>query len=1356
MAKHFFFQLPDDVLFFDIETGGIDTVKSSILSLTYGKSAKDIRSVYSEPVVGSYVSDWAKAHVLAQIEREATKYTDERELIQGFTNYLTKMPAGSTLAGWNIGYMATAQKGYIPGFDIPALMQRAGQYGLAGELGAAIERHQVRDIGREFLASVAIPIHKYMSVIPEEEIAKHMDPQIWHQIRPYAAEAARLRAEGMSIPGIARQLQGWGVAGWKQEQAVELLLGRKAVGAHLSEQDVLHMMDMASAKMEKLEGEGLKTFVQSWERGTLRQRLVKAAQSAAKRGEAIPWAEIEERAGRFGGGFVQEVRGAIEAERRFFIESGATWTAQEGKALRKIGWGRVGETLGKLGWGKAVLAGVGAVAAGAWLTGAGRLFMDEDVQVERARRGQIVDLAGQTPDSEFLWGKAINAAGKSEVKTDFGSPWQGPVVSGAISDRLAKLPSSLMGQPIDPSILLMRAGVIEDKEARARMRKELRKREKESQVGMGEFTAADFVDRDIQTIEGINQKLRNLKVVQLSNFIVNVEDADTLILRRPGISSWFKSLFGHGEISIRLAGIDAPETVAHDADPLGPLRIWQDQPAGEKATRALRKIFEQNGENLSLVVSTGRKTYGRYLGAIVDEQDRNINVELARQGWVSALPFGKAEEDLVRREETAAAEAEAQAAKAGIWQYARYQALRNANEAIGRPITHNVLSRIDKLAENLNLGAYVSFLQSLGSEQRDLTWHEARRARRMGRALRKTHGDPSVRLATGRRRDHNTVEGLPHQGIGPEIRRRMTPFGSPVDMAKLLEAPLVEKILGAGSREASEAAVSQILKTAAGKEAQVEVGGVKALLLKELGSGKTGTATMAWVPGKGEAVLKSLRSSEQIALPAEILKPGMDPRAAMATLPFGSELPTALGIHKAAIGSGDMAAYLAKREASLMHEAAKEYGSLVPKVYSQEGRNILMEYAGKPMEAMVEGQIPKDAAVLKAAQKNVSAFLEHSWTKGNVVYMDPHSGNVAFKKVGDEVQVKMIDWGGAFFRHEMRSPALSPGVLKTTIARRTHVYEKGLAELPTQVVKGRQFLQELRQYEAGASQSVASNNRPYIEGFPHGGMAEGLRHELTPFGGPINWLKNLFGGNKRMVGSMLKKAAERKEVAVIPKELKGLVPKGLMEGPGSFVPRSDLKPLIESIQLEGAKRGLKAGSVEEKALNEVFQKLAAGPAEGSIFINPAYIQKAGRFNAQRAESLLRQTLAHEGEHLMLRSTGNLGKASVAFRDMTGGYGKFVKEYMQTSSFYRGQKDKWAEEYLAHARGALAVGMTKSEKRMYADALRFMTKHGLPTVGNTSNISKTLKLEMAESQRRAMQEVFQASKFGAKGHRLQKR
>ena len=125
-----------------------------------------------------------------------------------------------------------------------------------------------------------------------------------------------------------------------------------------------------------------------------------------------------------------------------------------------------------------------------------------------------------------------------------------------------------------------------------------------------------------------------------SGRLVVVIDGDTFTVATPS-----------GEVAVRILGIDAPEF-----DDVG------QRPLAEQAREALRTVIGDGP--LRLVADAEPADVGGRLLRHVYRADRLLAADLARQGWVRALPIPP---NLAERESIDRAVAEARAAARGIW-----------------------------------------------------------------------------------------------------------------------------------------------------------------------------------------------------------------------------------------------------------------------------------------------------------------------------------------------------------------------------------------------------------------------------------------------------------------------------------------------------------------------------------------------------------------------------------------------------------------------------------------------------------------------------------------------------------------
>jgi endonuclease YncB( thermonuclease family) len=309
------------------------------------------------------------------------------------------------------------------------------------------------------------------------------------------------------------------------------------------------------------------------------------------------------------------------------------------------------------------------------------------------------------------------------------------------------------GVRVDPTVMDFRREVLQNSDKRAAFEEELGEKQRAALAKLGRFERSELHDVNLSEFKETALEASNMREINLKNFEVEVEDADTLLLHRKGLFNMFDN-----PISIRLSGIDAPETAGHEGDPLEQMgaRIDQAQPYGQEAKAELERMMEES-ENLQLLVSSEPQTYGRYTGVVFGEtggadfddinswgdfgksEQVNFNMELIRRGAVASLPFGSQQSDMISRHRAAEAEEEAADHNVGMWQYTRYKASRHMSELLKNSITFNTFTQRQKLADNLDLATYASYLQGMGSTRRDLKRADTDLLKNIGGTLRR-HG----------------------------------------------------------------------------------------------------------------------------------------------------------------------------------------------------------------------------------------------------------------------------------------------------------------------------------------------------------------------------------------------------------------------------------------------------------------------------------------------------------------------------------------------------------------------------------------------------------------------------------------
>lgn len=231
---------------------------------------------------------------------------------------------------------------------------------------------------------------------------------------------------------------------------------------------------------------------------------------------------------------------------------------------------------------------------------------------------------------------------------------------------------------------------------------------------------SDEYDRSLQQVVEKVEGLKNTdstKVVDLNNYDINVEDADTIKLTKKGAGG----LFGKDSkpISIRLAGIDAPESADHEAGD-APKHVFHQEQEFNKESTAMLKDMLSKQKTLQLVVNTKDSTYGRQLGVIVGDNNTNINLDLVKKGAVTALPWDGGS-DIMSKGSLNQAQKQAMKNNEGLWQGKRYKAEYLFGELTEGPLTHNTLTNIKKLAEDPNLAALASYLKNIEGSKGELS-----------------------------------------------------------------------------------------------------------------------------------------------------------------------------------------------------------------------------------------------------------------------------------------------------------------------------------------------------------------------------------------------------------------------------------------------------------------------------------------------------------------------------------------------------------------------------------------------------------------------------------------------------------
>ena len=205
---------------------------------------------------------------------------------------------------------------------------------------------------------------------------------------------------------------------------------------------------------------------------------------------------------------------------------------------------------------------------------------------------------------------------------------------------------------------------------------------------------------------------KNFLEIDLSNgdWKMEVEDADTVVVKRRGVVGALSSFFGgNSGYKFRLSGIDAPET-----EHQGGAGYHKAQPYANASTLAAKQMVE-NARNLKIVVDPKNITYGRMVGTVFAD-DKNLNLEFIKRGMASYLPFKKkGTEEMYQASSYEAASKMAMASDRGMWKTPFFSAYKDLVQQSGKTITFNTLTQIDKISANASLMNIASVMHNAQS-----------------------------------------------------------------------------------------------------------------------------------------------------------------------------------------------------------------------------------------------------------------------------------------------------------------------------------------------------------------------------------------------------------------------------------------------------------------------------------------------------------------------------------------------------------------------------------------------------------------------------------------------------------------
>ena len=296
----------------------------------------------------------------------------------------------------------------------------------------------------------------------------------------------------------------------------------------------------------------------------------------------------------------------------------------------------------------------------------------------------------------------VNAS-QRKTFTDFGSPYQGPIASAFVFEQQEQLRARehyirqvYNANHYDP------AGAIGDYWRKFRLTPDgdpqdlgigIRNLLRSVQVHHNRYqTPRGTSYVDVAGYEGMSKG--HLLKVNLNNYKISAEDADTIVLRQKGVTGRLSEFFGFNEpLKVRMAGIDAPET-GHAGRAA--------MPFADPATMALQNMMN-GATNIELLIDPKNQTYGRSVGFVFGD-GVNLNLELLKRGSAAYLPFRKkGSKEMYNPQIFSRAEKLAQGAERNMWGMPMYKAYADIVSSSGNRITFNTLVNPEKVAKNASL-----------------------------------------------------------------------------------------------------------------------------------------------------------------------------------------------------------------------------------------------------------------------------------------------------------------------------------------------------------------------------------------------------------------------------------------------------------------------------------------------------------------------------------------------------------------------------------------------------------------------------------------------------------------------------
>jgi endonuclease YncB( thermonuclease family) len=364
-----------------------------------------------------------------------------------------------------------------------------------------------------------------------------------------------------------------------------------------------------------------------------------------------------------------------------------------------------------------ILKGAGMLAAGIAAVG---LTMGEKHSLKKDREGldtvrtmnyekwlslqqEFSGLEQATGADSGFQEQGVGAAQRHQM-TDFGSPYQGPVAS---------------------SLIFQHQDLLNEREKYNR--RAFGATHYDPQSSIGSYMAAFGFNRNVGILSSLNGfkshytkytipsdghyvetqgyeglSKGSLLNINLSNYKLSAEDADTITLQKKGVINSLSYFFGFSSpMSVRFSGIDAPETAHGNRGAM---------PLAENSKVALQAMLNGGG-NLELLIDPSNVTYGRTVGFLFKDET-NVNLELVRQGKAAYLPFRGGGKNYYNPAIFSRTEKLAQGSEKQMWGQGYYKAYRDVVASSGSTITFNTLVNPEKVAKNASLMSAVSLMRT--------------------------------------------------------------------------------------------------------------------------------------------------------------------------------------------------------------------------------------------------------------------------------------------------------------------------------------------------------------------------------------------------------------------------------------------------------------------------------------------------------------------------------------------------------------------------------------------------------------------------------------------------------------------